>query len=105
MSAWTEFPKSIFWRYGWAIAVVTAFSLVCAQPARAASVRVYVLAPTPNASLLSVEKHGATPRFEKEFTIPYGGFEPLIPDEIKKDVDGSPESTAACPTAACPDLH
>jgi hypothetical protein len=94
-----------FWRYGWAVAVVIAYSVSYAQPARATWISVYVLAPTPPVSLLSVEKHGTDPRFKKEFSIHYDLVEQLIPDEIKKKVDSSKEGTAGCPTFACPDLH
>jgi hypothetical protein len=84
---------------------ITAFSLPHLQPAQAASARVYVLAPTAPTSLNSVEKHGAIPRFEKEFSTSYDHIEPFITDGIKKKVDSSKEGTAGCPTFACPDLH
>src|SRR5262245_9451175 len=85
------------------VAAVTAFSLAHAQPARAASAGVYVLAPHPPGDLLSVEAHGAV--HEKEFSIPYDILEPFVPNEIKKKVDGSMEGTAGCPTDFCSDLH
>ena len=55
--------------------------------------------------LLSIEKHGENPRFEKEFSIFYDHIGPLITAVIKEKVDGSKEGTAGCPTFACPDLH
>jgi hypothetical protein len=80
-------------------------SVASAQPAKAASAGVFVLAPTPPTSLLSIEKHGENPRFEKEFSISYDHIGPLITAVIKEKVDGSKEGTAGCPTFACPDLH
>lgn len=105
MSAWKHLLGLDRWRHGWAIAVVTVLSVASAQPAKAASVGVFVLAPTPPTSLLSIEKHGENPRFEKEFSIFYDHIGPLITAVIKEKVDGSKEGTAGCPTFACPDLH
>jgi hypothetical protein len=103
MSSWKQLVGTV-WRYGWPVVVVTAFSLAYAQPGRAASASVYVLAPKPPISLNSVETHGATPLFKRDFSIPYDTVEPLIRDEIKKTVDGSKEGTVSC-TSVCPDLH
>jgi hypothetical protein len=104
MSAWQHHHGLDRWRRGCAVAVVAALSVASAQPARAAWARIYVLAPTPPTSLLSVEKHGETPRFEKEFSTSYDHIEPLITDVIKKKVNGSKEGTAGC-SSACPDLQ
>src|SRR5262245_40239846 len=91
MSAWKHPVALALWLYGWWVGAVIAFSFAYAQPTRATWVSVYVLAPTPPSSLLSVEKHGADPRFKKEFSIHYDVVEQFIPNEIKKKVDSSKE--------------
>jgi hypothetical protein len=98
----------VHWYVARSLLVVAAWLLavlVSTPTARAARVGIYVLAPSPGASLNSVEKHGADPRFEKEFSILYDPVESLIRDEIKKKVDGSPDGTAGCPSIFCPDLN
>jgi hypothetical protein len=104
MSSWKQFLGTV-WHHGWPVLVVIAFSLAYAQPGRGASASVYVLAPKPHNPLNSIETHGATPVFKKDFSIPYDAVEPLIRDEIKKKVDGPKEGTVPCPTDFCPDLH
>jgi hypothetical protein len=88
-----------------AIVLFAIFSRVGSQDAHAASVRLYVLAPQPPASLGSVERHGVdTPWFEREFRIPYETIEPLIRDEIRQKADIFKSDTVECPTIFCPDV-
>src|SRR5262245_60595242 len=105
MSAWKQLVGQRLWRCGWAVVVVTAFSLAHALPAGAAVARVYGLAPKPHTSLRSVENHGVDPPlFNRNFWIPYDDVEPLIRAEIKKNVDYYKDGTAGC-FSSCPDTH
>lgn len=87
-------------------AALAAMTFLAAPSARAADVKVFVLAPSPQQSLRTVETQGSDkPVYTHSYAVPYGTLEQQLRAAIQSKANlDTGNQTVNCPSA-CPDVH